>query len=192
MLIALLPFYKLLMLIQDTVTGRNTGQGGDVTGKVANFTSQGDVLFLLLSGGFLAISIFLLYQAVSFQRWVTKEDKDAPDPDAGLQIAWGTICCTIAIWIYYLYLQEARYLSGNEFVIYLINNPKKLAPALLLASCVPGFLSLFKFAFIASLARSASAQGSEASRSPMAVVAGFAFSAISLAGSIATLIQFFR
>src|SRR4051812_37549249 len=51
-----------------------------------------------LSLGLWAVSVFLLLQGIAFLRWVTKDQKDAPDPGSGFGLAVGL---TIAIFLFF-------------------------------------------------------------------------------------------
>lgn len=156
-------------------------------------SSNGDLLFLIVSVGLLAASLFFLYQAVHFQRWMTKGEENAPDPGAGVTVSWVFVSCTILLWMFYQYVHVVRFFGGGYTLVdFYLDFPKELAPALLIASCFPGFISLFKFALIGSFFRSSSVKASETSRSLMGVIVGFIFAATSFAASIVKLIEFFR
>jgi hypothetical protein len=194
MLIAHALYCSLSLLIQlDKLDATNYPAGSGSTPPISGTPpADGDFLLLLISAGLLTLTVFFLYQAASIQRWMTKGEEDAPNPDAGLNLAWGIVSGVIMLWCMYIYIKEAKYYVKPNLVGYFMDNPKRLAPALLLSSCMIGFLTLFRFAMVWSFFRSSSVEPSKSPRSPATAIVSFVFSAVSLAASIATLVQFFK
>jgi hypothetical protein len=148
------------------------------------------------------LSIFLLLQSIAYLKWAAKGDDDAPDPRAGITLAWGL---TAGIMLFFFFnslifhdLWFERFHEGwlgavlLGLVIFPFKESEAFSQALLFSSLPIGILAAFKFLMTGSLVRSAQATPSALSRSPFALLAAGLFTLLQLAGSVASLIALFR
>jgi hypothetical protein len=183
--------WSLLLFIQTGSRGPLTNNPPIQSGNGGTPPADSDFLILLLSASLLTIAFSLLYHAARIQKWNTKGEEDAPNPKALIGLAWGLFLSTTLSWVLYIYSKRIGFYDEPNLIKYFIDNPNRLTPALLLSSCLVGFLSSLKFAIVWSFFKSSSVEPSKPLRSASTVIVWFVFSAISLAASIATLIQFF-
>jgi hypothetical protein len=155
-----------------------------------------DAWFLLLGIAWFGIAVFLLNQGVAFQRWATSSDEQAPNPRSGVQSAWIISIIIIALWALYwlVYNKDFIRLYGLLPALLgdLFNDPREFAQLPILASITPTAVALFKFLLSASAMRGTFGSSGSITRSPAPGLVAALFSAVNLAGSIATLITFFR
>lgn len=146
--------------------------------------------------GLWAVSVFLLLQSVAFLRWVTKADDDAPNPRAGVNLAW--IVAGLILIFFYIPWFFNRYAKPDTFALFAgllafpLRGPESFSQALLLSSLPIGALAAFKFMIAASLARSPTARASALTRSPITILAAGLFTLLQIAGSVASLLSLFR
>ncbi|MDQ2920175.1 MAG: hypothetical protein M3R52_00960 [Acidobacteriota bacterium] len=139
------------------------------------------------------ISGFLLHQGVAFQRWVTGGEEGAPDPKAGVELAWVSSVAMAGVWVLYWFLSLPGFEREGQYLLFrVLTRSKDLAPAPLLASMVPGALAVFKFLLAGSMMQAAHRERSPLIRSPLAAITGAVFAILQIAASIVTLIMFFR
>jgi hypothetical protein len=103
---------------------------------------------LVASVALFAISFFLLYQAVGFQQWVTAKDEEAPNPRAGIVLAWALSLAMVVFSILYWVVhhpQPPHLVGRDDFLWFLSNRPSELATGPLLGSIVPAAMAIFKF-----------------------------------------------
>lgn len=149
-----------------------------------------DPWLLLASIALFAISFFLLHQAVAFQKWVTAKDEAAPNPWAGVGLAWGLALAMVLFSTFYWLLRHPPHPgdTGPEAFRWIMSNrPSELAIGPLLGSIVPSAIAIFKFITAGFIMRGAGTEVPPLSRSPVAALAGAIFTLITLAASIATL-----
>jgi len=147
---------------------------------------------LLVSIAMFAMSFFLLHQAVGFQQWVTGKDESAPNPRAGVSLAWAISLVMIVGSVAYWFVRHPpNPEEPNLFLWIITNRPSELAAGPLLGTMVPSMMSIFKFATAGLIMRGNAQELPPLARSPAAALAAALVSLISLAGSIATLVMFF-
>jgi hypothetical protein len=149
-----------------------------------------DPWLLLASIALFAISFFLLHQAVAFQKWLTGKDEAAPNPWAGVALAWGLALAMVLFSTFYWLLRHPPHPgdTGPEAFRWIMSNrPSELAIGPLLGSIVPSAIAIFKFITAGFIMRGAGTEVPPLSRSPVAALAGAIFTLITLAASIATL-----
>jgi hypothetical protein len=153
-----------------------------------------DPWLLLASIALFAISFFLLHQAIAFQKWVTAKDESAPNPRAGVGLAWGLALAMVLFSTVYWLVRHPPHPgdTGPEAFRWVMSNrPSELAIGPLLGSLIPSAIAIFKFITSGFIMRGAGNDVPPLSRSPIAALAGAIFTLISLSASIATLIMFF-
>lgn len=149
---------------------------------------------LLVSVAMFTISFFLLHQAVAVQKWVTAKDEAAPNPWAGVGLAWAISLAMVVFSVAYWIFHHPPPVAGGEPNIFLwvtSNRPSELATGPLLGSIVPAAIAIFKFVTAGFIMRGNAQELPPLSRSPSAALAGAVLAFISLSGSIAGLIRFF-
>src|SRR5687767_12071455 len=68
---------------------------------LASGEAADDLFWLfLLAIALWSVAMFLLYQSIAFQRWVTAEEKKAPSPSAGAGIAWLLSIAILTLWFW--------------------------------------------------------------------------------------------
>src|SRR5262249_35858200 len=85
---------------------------------------------LLASVAMFAISFFLLHQAVAFQEWVTAKDEAAPNPRAGVGLAWALSLALVLFSVIYWLVRHPPHPGdpGPEaFRWFMSNRPSELA-----------------------------------------------------------------
>jgi hypothetical protein len=126
--------------------------------------------------GLWIVSMFLLYQGVAFLSWaIREEDKEAPNPKSGIILAW--------------------ILTASLILFFYLNSDKKpdgFSLALLFSSLPIGAFAAFKFGIAFFFARSSPSSSPSRTRSPLWLLVLCIFNFLQFAGSVATLIAFFR
>lgn len=152
--------------------------------------------------GLWTISIFLLYQGAAFFKWVAKGGKNAPDARAGVILAWILSAGSLL----FFYFQSTIIVSGGfetdpdrwifDFIMGLVTfsfkDPNGFSQALLFSSLPIGIIAAYKFVIAVSLARSTHVKTSARTQSPVALLIGWIFTLLQLAGSVASLVAIFR
>lgn len=150
--------------------------------------------FFLVAFALWGISVLLMHQGVSFQRWTTKGDENAPDPESGLSAAWIVSGVVLSLWFLRQVILFAMSPSPQnhymEFVLMIISPTRDLSLALLVASVPPGVVALVKFSLAGSLTRGAGVESPGISGSPVAAFVAGSFALIQLIASILTIILF--
>lgn len=185
MSIPLLVLATFVQLIADSFG--DTGTGSISINPAAPLE---DPWLLLASIALFAISFFLLHQAVAFQKWVTGKDEAAPNPWAGVGLAWGLALAMVLFSTFYWLLRHPPHPgdTGPEAFRWIMSNrPSELAIGPLLGSIVPSAIAIFKFITAGFIMRGAGTEVPPLSRSPVAALAGAIFTLITLVASIATL-----
>jgi len=147
------------------------------------------VEYLLVAGAalLLAFSIFSLLQSAAFQAWATHDQKASPDPNAGVALAIGASAVAAILWLILDFLSSLRL---NPIPYFLVLRPRHLAVAALIAALLPSTIGIFKFLLTAAFLRRYSPD--DGSRSVGVPVVGAIASAISFAGSVASLLSLLR
>jgi hypothetical protein len=186
------------LLVLTTFVQLTPGAQGntDTPGVSINPSAPLDNPWLLLASvAMFAISFFLLHQAVAFQKWITAKDEAAPNPRAGVGLAWGlALAMVVFSTLYWLvgHPPPQPGVAGPEaFRWFMSNRPSELAIGPLLGSTIPSAIAIFKFITAGFIMRGAGKEVPPLSRSPVAALAGAIFTLISLSASIATLIMFY-
>lgn len=146
----------------------------------------------LLAIALWSVAMFLLYQSIAFQRWVTAEDKKAPDPSAGVAIAWLLSVAILALWFWRWVTLEWNGVGEVDAALVqdFFTKSRDFALAPLVASIPPAAIALFKFSLAGAMPK-AVLEGSS-SRSPLAASVAALFAVLQLASSVVTLVVFFR
>lgn len=146
-----------------------------------------DFSILLGAAVFWVLSMFLLNQASSFQKWRTSGQDDAPDPHAGEILAWLVSFSVFGVWS--LYLIVVFQIPLEYLIHFTLSNPKTFVPAPIIASIFPAAVSVFKFLIYSSTKIDAS--GSEVKGpSQLSALIGGLISFLQVCASIATLLMF--
>jgi hypothetical protein len=192
--------------LQATSTGLPLPPGGAGPAAVPSLPAS-PIWYLPVALGLWAVSIFLLLQGAAFLKWATKGDDDAPDPRAGIKLAWAL---TAGILLFF-YVQSSWFdgivainVNRNQsnstwlagliigLVLFPFKEPEAFSQALLFSSLPIGILATFKFLMAASLVRSTEPTSSALTRSPLSLLTAGLFTLLQLAGSIASLMALFR
>jgi len=148
-------------------------------------------LFLALAFWF--VSIHLWEESARFQKWLIKDEKDAPDPQSGVGVtaSWTII---IVLSTFLSWLQTRPSLHDNaplplDFLRSILLYPANYVTAVFMLGIVPAALAFCKFVLAIPLARTATnkVDGTSSIRhSPMTAIFGAIIGAINLAGSSIT------
>jgi hypothetical protein len=158
-----------------------------------------------LALGLWVVSIFLLLQGVAFLKWATREEGEAPNPRGGIRLAWSL---TVVLVLFFYFNSDLSSRAVEElirstsdaslfifvwrFISFPFKEPDKFSLALLSASLPIGVFAALKFGIAFFFVRSAPSLPSSPKRSPLWLLVVCVFNFLQLAGSFATLIEFFR
>jgi hypothetical protein len=137
-------FSFLNPLLVSSATGFTTGGGfpADVvpSGGFPFVVSSTDFIILLVSIVIWVFSLFFFYRTVEMQKWIFREIKDAPNPEAGEFILLMVSFLIIVAWFLWIYIVGTNRFDFFDIFYY----PKRYTPAFLLASFYPVAVGLFK------------------------------------------------
>lgn len=151
--------------------------------------TRGDFAALLGAIVFWVLSLFLLSQASSFQKWKTAGSEGAPDSQAGVDAALVISFLVFAVWFLYLFVSLQIPIPAELLIAMPFHVPKKFVPAPLIASVFPATVATVKFLMFSATTSGSLTPGS-ASPSLWSGLIGGLFSLLHVSSSIATLIQF--
>jgi hypothetical protein len=145
----------------------------------------------------LALAFFLLNQAANLQKWVLRNQKDAPKSDSGLLISVAVGMIIILLWELRWQMFTGSIAKGKEdellanLIKHALIAPRDFALGFVIASSVPAFMALVKFGLVGFLAKGLNEED-RPHGSPMAALLGAIFSLLQVTASIATLVLFFQ
>jgi uncharacterized membrane-anchored protein len=145
-------------------------------------------LFLLLAVAFLGIAVFLLHKSVAYQLWAANSSESPPR--SGSSIAWATVLIITILWLLRWLLVEAE-LKGHGALIVLLRDifakPAEFAGLGFVASIPLASVALFNF--FTSYRVALRSRTEEEARPLAASAAAAVYTAVQLAGSIASIIS---
>jgi hypothetical protein len=153
----------------------------------------------------LAVGFYFLYSAIQFQRWVIKQEENAPDPLSGLQFStymaivifilsigcWGLTNPEIVSYINACRSQQEITRGLLMLLSNLLASPEYLIAGMISAGLIPGSIAVLKFFMIAQLNKH-SMEGTIMANSVPAARIGGIISLLHICASVATLIGFFH